>query len=53
MKSLNDLNEAEKLSIKRRKSKGTPLAEIAEIIGTSVGVVKEVLNSSALKNSTK
>lgn len=37
MKNLSQLNEAERLSIKRRKSKGTPLAEIAEIIGCSIG----------------
>lgn len=49
---LSELNEAEKLSIKRRKSKGTPLAEIAEIIGCSVGTVKQVLNSNNLKGST-
>jgi len=52
MKTLEDLNEAEKLSIKRRKQKGTPLQEIAEIIGCSVGVVKQVLNSNSFKNST-
>lgn len=52
MKMLSELNKAEKLSIKRRKSKGTPLWEIAEIIGCSVGVVRQVLSSNNLKGNT-
>lgn len=52
MKTLEELNEAEKLSIKRRKSKGTSLNEIADIIGCSVYTVKQVLSSNGLKGNT-
>jgi DNA-directed RNA polymerase specialized sigma24 family protein len=43
MKSILELNEAEKLSIRRRKLKGTPINEIAEIIGCTAETVKQVL----------
>ncbi len=52
MKNLSQLTETEKISIKRRKSKGTPLSEIAEIIGCSVGTIKEVVKSNNLKGNT-
>lgn len=52
MKTLEQLNEAEKLSIKRRKHKGNSIQEIADIIGTTQYVVKKVLNANTLKNNT-
>ena len=45
MKTIAQLNEAEILSIKRRKQKGTKNKEIAEIIGCPVSVVIDVLKS--------
>ena len=53
MKILSELTETEKLSIKRRKYKGTSLIEISEIIGCSVGTVKQVLNKNLIKGNTK
>jgi transposase len=53
MKTFEELNEAEKLSIKRRKQKGTSLSEISEIIGCSVFTIKKVLNNGVLKGNTK
>lgn len=40
MKSFADLNEAEKLSIKRLKEKGLTYAEIAQRIGTDKKTVQ-------------
>lgn len=41
--SLENLNEAELLSIKRLKEKGVPLNDIANRIGVKVSVIKLVL----------
>lgn len=43
MKKLNELNEAEILSIKRLKQKGLSKKAIAERIGVEVLIVKSVL----------
>jgi len=42
LKTEDQLNEAELLSIRRLKAKGLKLQEIAERIGTSIEVVKKI-----------